>query len=327
MGKLDEAAVKFREAFEINAEFIWSPIKLAYIHALLEEYDTAIKLINQIIESSQTPSMQATGYAWKGFYYYWLGSYQKSLVELKRAQELWEEVEYKRAIGFIDWMRAWISFEKAEHDEMQKYLKNWLNTFTAYYPKRTERYISNYNYWLAFSDLEQSRVDSAAKRLNEINQLIPAVTDRSINELQYQHKLLQIELNLAKKFFDEAIEECSILEEIDLPSRFPWDWIIYNVPFYHDHLARAYYQKGELDKALDEYKKLINFTPVGKARYLVNPRYHYRLAKISEEKGLFEDAIQQYQKFLEIWKDADESLPDLLDAQLRFERLKQIQDE
>jgi len=43
-----------------------------------------------------------------------------------------------------------------------------------------------------------------------------------------------------------------------------------------------------------------------------------------EEKGSSIKAIEQYEKFLDIWKDADEDLPELMDAQKRLARLKEI---
>ena len=51
---------------------------------------------------------------------------------------------------------------------------------------------------------------------------------------------------------------------------------------------------------------------------------HYRLGKLYEKKGNNEQALKYYQDFLNIWKDADEDLPELIDAKSRLLKLKEI---
>jgi tetratricopeptide (TPR) repeat protein len=97
--------------------------------------------------------------------------------------------------------------------------------------------------------------------------------------------------------------------------------IVYNIPFLQDVLARAYYLNGELDKAISEYERLITFNPKSNDRRLIHPKYHYLLAKLYEEKGLKEKAIGEFEKFLELWKDADKDLPELVDAKNRLAKL------
>ena len=94
--------------------------------------------------------------------------------------------------------------------------------------------------------------------------------------------------------------------------------LAHNFPFQKDILARAYVKKGEIDKAITEYERLINFDPSTKARCLIHPLYHYRLAKLYEEKGAKTTAIEQYEKFLELWKNADPGFTEVEDARRRL---------
>ncbi len=96
----------------------------------------------------------------------------------------------------------------------------------------------------------------------------------------------------------------------------------YNIPFLQDYLAQAYYLNGELDKAITEYERLITFDPNSQDRRWIHPKYYYLLAKLYEEKDWKGKAIEQYEKFLELWKDADEDLPEFIDAKARLARLK-----
>jgi len=45
------------------------------------------------------------------------------------------------------------------------------------------------------------------------------------------------------------------------------------------------------------------------------------LGKIYEKKGDTQLAIENYEKFLDLWKNADEDLPDLIEAKERLSHL------
>jgi len=48
------------------------------------------------------------------------------------------------------------------------------------------------------------------------------------------------------------------------------------------------------------------------------------LGKISEAKGDAPAAMQYYQRLLDLWKNADDDLPDLIDAKKRLAKLKEM---
>jgi len=54
------------------------------------------------------------------------------------------------------------------------------------------------------------------------------------------------------------------------------------------------------------------------------PKSFYFLGKIYEAKSDNQLAIKNYEKFLDLWKDADEDLPDLIDAKKRLAKLKEM---
>ncbi|MCH6559742.1 tetratricopeptide repeat-containing protein, partial [candidate division KSB1 bacterium] len=56
----------------------------------------------------------------------------------------------------------------------------------------------------------------------------------------------------------------------------------------------------------------------------IYPISFHLLGKIYEKKGDHQPAIKNYEKFLDLWKDADEDLPDLIDAKKRLAKLKEM---
>ena len=133
----------------------------------------------------------------------------------------------------------------------------------------------------------------------------------------YYSSLLHGEILLAENRPKQAIAVCNQQS----PRDFTFHEYLHTVM--KDVLARAYYQNGEIDKAIEEYENLIILKSGQEALDLIQPRYYYRLAKLSEEKGLKDKAIQRYEKFLDIWKDADEDRPEPHDARKRLAKLKE----
>ena len=117
---------------------------------------------------------------------------------------------------------------------------------------------------------------------------------------------------------DEAITIAEKIVFMDPPLMNTASVAVTNQPFLKDVLARAYWKKGDLDKAISEYKRLMTIDPKNQLRFLIHPLYHYRLGRIYEEKSEKALAREQYQKFLEFWRDADPGHPEIADAKKRL---------
>ena len=72
-----------------------------------------------------------------------------------------------------------------------------------------------------------------------------------------------------------------------------------------------------MPRSIDENKPL--FT-IGAVADILNIKP--RMLRLYEEKGLKDKAMERYEKFLDIWKDADDDLPEKQDAMLRLARLR-----
>ncbi|MCJ7579016.1 MAG: tetratricopeptide repeat protein, partial [Candidatus Aminicenantes bacterium] len=173
------------------------------------------------------------------------------------------------------------------------------------------------NLFLGFLELKEGKLDSARSRLTEIESYLPKVIPLFKNWIQFGYDMLQGERLLAEDSIDQAIAYLEGAAPIGKPPIMQF-MTPYNYPFIKDVLARVCQRKGEIDKAIAEYERLVTFDPDLESRCLIHPIYYYRMAKLYEQKGNRANAITNYEKFLSLWKDADPGLPEVEDAKQRL---------
>jgi serine/threonine protein kinase/Flp pilus assembly protein TadD len=322
MGNLEDAVQKYKEALEVKPDF-GSDLKIAYVYALKEDYVKTMKWVTQYIAAAPSSGIKAIGYCWKGFYHYWLGNRGLSFENLHTAVNLAEAIGNESLKARIEWLKAWIYYENGEFKLGRKHFIRYynLNVRKTSHPLYILMFKAEYSFYLGLLDLEHGRIDSTRARLAEMQSLLPEIHPLWKDWITYYYDLLNAEVLLAEDSLEKAIGVYKNASLFDL-SMSSEEMLSYNAPFIMDISARIYLKKGELDKAIAEYERLIHLDQDSKDRRLIYPRYHYRLAKLYEERGLSDKAIGQYERFLEILKDGDEDLTELKNAKMRLGNLK-----
>ena len=107
----------------------------------------------------------------------------------------------------------------------------------------------------------------------------------------------------------------SALEALSILDKFGWmstGWLGVVV---REMRAQAYTMMDKPRGAIREHRELLEI-------YGGHAESHYQLGILYEGIGQREDAIREYEIFLDMWKNADEGLPQLIDAEERLASLK-----
>lgn len=91
-------------------------------------------------------------------------------------------------------------------------------------------------------------------------------------------------------------------------------------------LAQAAFEAGDLEKAQQEYEKLIALTTGRIYNGDIFVKSHYNLGQIFQKKGLNDKATEYYEKFLGLWNEADTIFPEIDDAKKQLNSLKDNSD-
>ena len=166
------------------------------------------------------------------------------------------------------------------------------------------------------ASLQMKDIDEALKMADNIKQLVQTGVHKK--NIRYYHHLLGL-INFERKDYSKAIGDLAqAVDSLYAPEEnFPriQAWFI-------SSLAEAYYKAGNLNKAQEEYEKVVSLN-LGRLEdgdlYALS---FYMLGRIAEQQGQKMRAVEEYQKFLDLWRDADPGQPEVEDARKRLADLK-----
>ncbi len=165
-----------------------------------------------------------------------------------------------------------------------------------------------------WAELELGKMQEAMKTAEDLRALVEIGANKK--GIRY-HDLLAGMIALKNEDYSGAIERLTRAAAL-LPSQHFFD---NDHALFLDALALTYFKKGDWEKARDEYEEIANLT-VGKFLFGdIYARSFYRLGMVYERLGDKTRAKENYQKFLDLWKEADPGMLEVVEAEKRFSSL------
>lgn len=175
--------------------------------------------------------------------------------------------------------------------------------------------------YIAWALAKQGRYSEANKLLGSIRNDIAGTTPSLLVRAEYLSAIISLEEGnneTALKQFKKAFDMLPPNHEPNI--------------FYSVCLLRC----GQLSKATGEFNRL-TYWPATESICLLDEitgaiaywpiqavKAHYWLGITYERQNKKVEAIKEYKKFLDIWKDADFTSPELIDAKSRVSKLNEI---
>jgi serine/threonine protein kinase/tetratricopeptide (TPR) repeat protein len=322
MGKLDESIEKFKEALEVKPDF-GSEWKISYIYAVKQNYDEAMRWLDQFIDMASTDSLRAQGHLWKGYYYYLQGKLEQSMEEVEQAEQLARDANNWRMVDVAYRSKIWTCYDWGKIDRFHEYAQERHDYRTENDYGTPEENSLIHTFYLGMLDVKNGDIEGAKAKLGEIKAILSEMDEDMRKSNITTDLVLSRSIFLAEGKAEEAIAIHKEVPSRLLTFRNFYSFIYTNLPYRIDFPAQVFQASGQLDEAIAEYEKLTRLDPEEVyLRPLVHPFGHLRLAKLYEQKGLKDQAIGQYELALSYWQDADDGLAPVIDARQSLARLK-----
>ena len=317
-GDLEKSFYYYNQAYKLSKEY-GSELKIAYLYALQQDFNETINWVNRSISSASSKGENSVAYCWRSFYHFLLSDYRNSFSDLLMAEKLAKNVSDTLMLSNVYILRSVFDLELSRVEESEKYLLSWYNLqnkLRSELPVRINLEYLIYSTWLkSLKDPFNNYEDSLKEMMSLDKQISDTDSKRLKNLIQFFNANILFTKNDFQKILDERPKP--YLQEMEMNSRL----IRYNLPIERDIYAKCYEKMGDINSAIEEYKRLAYFNPEIDERKISNPVYHYRLGILYEMNGLYQNAISEYTTFLEIYKNINLSNTSLSDAKMRLNNL------
>jgi len=309
-GKFDLAQDNAEKAFSLDPNHYQNFLIKGDIFHYTGDLFNAEKEYQKLLETEE-PTAHENGIGRLAALYLLQGMFEKSKEQAEQGIEL---AEMLGETGWSSQFHLYLAYIHLKSKNLEEALKEcnegWNSAVEAEILARQREAL----YFKGRIYIEMKSMDEARRTADELGELIKKGKNRKSVRL-YKHLLGLIELE--RKNFSRAIEHFKQALSL-MPSQYNPR---HGQALFIDSLALAYSRAGNIEKAREEYERIISLT-TGRLYYGdIYAKSFYMLGKIFQEKGLTENAMEHYEKFLDLWKEAEPGSAEVNDARKQLAAL------
>jgi serine/threonine protein kinase len=309
LGMYDNALAKFAELARRapRQDGDWSS---AYVIACKEEYEQALS------------TLPANNNLSRGFFEYFRGRPGIALDHLRHVHGTNESREIEDVARL---MSGWILLETRRLPEARRIFEIYADSAERHLALSSIRYDRSTNPFYQISrgylELMSSNIEEARRYLAPLTADFPGKYRMPIAHLA--SRFLKAEILLSEGKPQMVLDSTAgIVYGLNGNISYETHMLPYNIPLsFRDLRARAWQKLGAIDSAITEYEYIMSSQAGGGRVHLISPVFHLRLGRLYEQKGNTDKAVREYQTLLNIWNDAENTLPELLETRRRLAAL------
>ena len=324
-GQPEKALEKYALALDIEPAFRSSLRGRAWAHAMLGRYGPALEELEEARKVAANASVIPFGtYYMEGYFLSRVGRYRQAERSLRFGRENAKEVGNFYQGSNFEFLAALLALEKGDYtgaltaaQRGGKIAVGLGNETFRQGSKLLEPQLSG------VAEARSDKLEAARASLESMKKLIQR---REVKLQVRMSHYLEGEIALAAGDLKGAGAAFAAAEP-ELKCRFNSLYIPFTVmvacPTFRDGSARVKKAQGDLQGAINEYRKLLTPDIASKWVGALEPRFVLELARLYAETGDTAAAKKEYERFLELWKDADSNLPTLRAAKAEYAKLNQ----
>ena len=306
-GRYDEAIDKYKKAMALNNQ-LGEEGPIGYMTAMKEDYDGALAWLDRYMTNVYSDAARVEGPVWQGIINYLIGRRTAAFERLETGLALARSSKSTFREGLVLVMRGFVRSDMEQKElaredfDLAGRILEQVSTSSQVAWRTGKLYM----------DIRWGDPAAADKVMAELDRLAPPENLAPWSAAMRRSFLILMHLGRGEE--EAALREAALPRSYEIVNpnlNFNLMSIgANNVPLTADGIAQLLARRGQIDKAIEEYRLLMTTGPGTGLRRLINPIYHFRVAGLYEKKGDKAKAIEHYRKFLEIWKNADPGLPE-----------------
>jgi len=236
------------------------------------------------------------------------GKFDKSEDQLKKGIELAKELGEQSDKSKFQLRLAYLYLKMRKLEEaLEECSKAWTEAVETE-DMEAQRNVLHFK---GLTYLEMKSMSEAQRAADELKKLSGKGPNKKVIR-DYHHLAGMTEFK--KKNFAKAIKEFN--KAVSLSSlQHSFSALFIN------SLALAYYEAGDLEKAREEYERIVGLT-YGRLYYGdIYAKSYYMLGKIYQEKGPNKKALEHYRTFIDLWRETEHDFPEIVDAKKQIAAL------